>query len=81
MKSSNKIESTRKYYVVSCRGDHDDDFFKFSSLGMLGSNPHQAWARFLALVGGDRSKWNKAGYIAVPVWVTAVMQQKMGKDD
>lgn len=68
--------STKNFYVVSCRGDHDDEFFKFSSLSMLGSNPHEAWVRFLALAGGDRSKWNKAGYVATPVVVTVVMNQR-----
>lgn len=64
------MKDTRTLYVVSHRGRHDDKFFSFSHASMLGSSRHEAWMAFLDLCGGSRDKWNKLGYIAVPVKVT-----------
>jgi hypothetical protein len=58
------------YYVVSHRDGRDDDFFKYSSITMLGRTRQEAWLRFLLLTGKDRRHFNKLGFIAVPVKVS-----------
>lgn len=59
----------RKFYVVNHRDTHDDDFFKYSDIGLIDTTMHGAWKKFIALAGGERATWNKRGYIAVAIEV------------
>jgi hypothetical protein len=63
-------QESERLYVVSHRDKHDNKFFTYSDISLLGSNMADAWVKFIKLCGKDRQHWNRLGYIAVPVTLT-----------